>query len=146
MFGITTSVSSRSNATVVLHRDLNSFINVFADEHLIARSLQEPANRFPEGRFVFDHQNPLGSSLRRRHFGSDDRLRRLKHPRQVDLELGSASLFTVDLDESAALFDDPVNHREPQSSAFPYLLGGKERLENSSLRFLIHSNARVPDR
>src|SRR5207244_7670998 len=66
-----------------------------------------------------------------------------RHPREVDLHRRAAPRLAVDPDVAAALLDDSVNGREPEPRAFPYFLGGEERLEEVRLRGLIHAHAGV---
>ena len=46
---------------------------------------------------------------------------------------------------TAALLDEPMNHRQSESRTFARLFGGEERLENPGLGLLVHAAAVVTD-
>ena len=58
--------------------------------------------------------------------------------RQIDREGGPSSKRALNLDAAAALFDDPIDGREPEPRSFPLFLRGEERLKDVRLCRGIH--------
>src|SRR5207247_2697008 len=74
------------------------------------------------------------------------RLRRLGYSRQIDLESGAVAQLGVRPDVSAALLDDAVDRREPESRTPPRLLGREKGLEQARLGRDLHAHTRGADR
>src|SRR5207249_7348151 len=72
--------------------------------------------------------------------------RSLGHSRQIDLEGRAVAQLAVRPDVPAALLDDTVNRREPESRTPPRLFGREKRLEQARLGRAIHADTRVADR
>ena len=53
--------------------------------------------------------------------------------------------LAVTVDEPVMLFDDGVDHGEPEPGPLPKILGGEKRLEDPVPRFFIHADTRVGD-
>ena len=53
--------------------------------------------------------------------------------------------LTVDFDVTATLFDDAVNHGQPEPSSYPGSLGREKRFIEAGLRGLIHAGTSVND-
>src|SRR2546426_11797805 len=70
---------------------------------------------------------PRGGWARRRL----RRLRRFGHSREIDLEGGTVAQLAVGPDVAAALLDDTVDRREPESRTAPRLFGREKGLEQA---------------
>src|SRR5208283_3768496 len=68
------------------------------------------------------------------------------HARQVNVESCARSELTFGEDVSIALLDDAVDGGEAEAGAFSFFLGGKERLKDAGLGFLVHALAGIGNR
>ena len=113
----------------------------------VADALQHPdgelANRF----LVFDDENGLAAESSGWIRLSGRRIiRRVCDSWKIQLEGGALARFAVHPDVAPALLDHAVDGRQAQTSAFPSLLGGEERLEDVPARFGVHAMAGVAHR
>src|SRR5262252_1755544 len=69
----------------------------------------------------------------------------LEYAGQVDAEAAAFAYRAVHPDISAALFDDSVDHGQPQTGAFAEFFGGEEGFKNMGLCFFIHPQTVVGD-
>jgi len=67
------------------------------------------------------------------------------HARKVDVESGALVWSALDLDLPAGLGNDRKHSRKSQAGSFARDLRGEERLEDSSLRLVVHPCSRVGD-
>src|SRR5205814_1133018 len=65
--------------------------------------------------------------------------------REKDLKGRSNAEFAHHVHPALVLLDDAINRGQPETSSLSDLFGRKERLKNSSQRFLAHSSAGIGD-
>src|SRR5581483_6423908 len=76
-------------------------------------------------------------------FGGVDRDTAIRYRREEDMERGARPRRALDPHLTAALLDDAVDRRQPESRPATRLLRRKERLEDARLRGGIHAHAGI---
>src|SRR5260221_104387 len=113
-------------------------------DHVISVMLERHARQPSHGIVVLHEQQRLrallASRLARR---CDGRCVRPRHARKVYLEGRTLSGLAVDHDVSAALLDDAVHRREPQSGSAASALGREEGFEDPLTRRLVDTHAGI---
>ena len=97
----------------------------------VALGLQSAASQAPNGLFVLDDEDRLGSAGRSRvHRRPEVRLRGVLHPWKIDLERRAQAGLAVDRHVAPALLHDSIDRRETEAGPFSGLLRREERLED----------------
>src|SRR3989442_14550147 len=92
-------------------------------ENGVPLTLQHLPSGGTYGRRILNNEDGLRTARERRGRGGGGALRRLVHPRHVDLETRAVPRLGIQPDETTRLLDDPVHRREAKSGAFAQLLG-----------------------
>ena len=112
--------------------------------NVIPIEAKKPNQQSPECVFIFHHQNGFGAFQLGRQGNPGPRgLHRCLDARQIDLERGALSGVALHVNATAVLFDNPIDHGQPQPGTFAHLFRGEERLEDVIQGLCIHTAAGV---
>ena len=101
----------------------------------------------PHGRFIFHEKQGFrsagGGICHDGFFEHVHRVRRLFDPWKIDFKRRAFPRLALDVNEAAALLDDGLARRQPQSRALAFRLGGVKRLEQMQFDLVGHTGSRV---
>src|SRR5262249_232782 len=117
-------------------------------EHLVAAAREHVKNQLTDACFVLDEQDCFPASQRHEGGGLVGRRRGdfLFRLGEIDPCDGTHPHLALDPDRPSALPDNTVCSRESESCPAPRIFRGEERLEEVTLRLLVHAGAGVADR
>src|SRR5579885_2698004 len=108
-------------------------------QDLVSADLKEMPAQLAKRSFVFDQQNRfIAFQIRRDFRGSAFDIFRRRRLGKVDVEASSCARFADDFDVSAALFHNPVDHRQTEASSLALLFRSEKGFEDPRLCGSIH--------
>ena len=127
-------------------RRIYSLQSVFRLNYVVPTSLHKLASRLPDRSFVFDQKHGFGPMQ------VDSRVRAVAVARlpgamfdagEIYPERRPHTWFAIDPDKPAALLDDPIHGRQPETGPLALFLGGVERLKDVWQMFGVDASPRV---
>ena len=126
--------------------DGKGFGAVGGRQRLVAEALELCADISAHQFIILDHQDGLVTALDLGALGPREFFRRGIGLRQIEAEGRAVALFAVDLDVSARLLDEAVDHAQAEPGALADFLGREERLEHPVDDIGPNSDSGIADR